>query len=449
MDYGIFSCIPIAILIIGVLVTKRIIEMMLVSVTVAMIMYYKAGFLSGFVGALYQTVSTEGYQFLLFLVLGFGALIRLFEKSGALIGFSNAVQKIAKTKKRALFLTWLLGILVFVDDYLNILMVSAAMKGTTDKLEIPREHLAYAINSMGACVCVLIPFSSWSAFMVGCIGQYDLEWADYVKSLPYMFFPIIAILVCLLVALGIIPKVGSMKKAYKRVEEGGPLLPEENTGATVVNLEVEDKGEPSSPWNFIVPIVVLIGGMIAFDNDIIHGIIIAIFVQGIMYIAQRIMTVEAFLNNMLEGIASMASLGVCIALGSIMASTSDAMGFTGFVVTFLGRAIPPTLIPVVTFVAVAAIAWAACNFWVLIMLITPVFLPLAISLGMNPSIIIAAIMSGVAVGAKLCFYSDAIFMTAAGTGVQNMTQIRTVAPYVLSAAVLSAVGFLVIGLIAV
>ena len=451
MDYGIWSCIPLAVLIIGMLVTKRLLETMMVSVLVAAIMVYKTGFFSGIIDELYSTVSGEEYLFLLFLVLGFGALIRLFEKSGGLEGFSKVIGKLAKGQKQTMFITWILGILVFIDDYLNVLAVSSAMKSSTDRLGIPREHLAYGVNSMGASVCVLIPFSSWAAFACGCMRDYNLGFTDYVKAIPYMFFPIIAIVMCLLVAIGILPKVGALKKAYKRVEDGGNVLVEENTGAIVVNIELseEEKGKASSPLNFIIPILVLIVVMVIFDNDIIHGLIAAIVCQGIMYCLQKLMSVTDFLNNVMEGIASMASLGVCIAFGSCMTAMSNQMGFTEFIIGTLGAAVPAKILPMIVFLALGAVAWAACNFWVLLVLTMPIFIPLALEMGVNPSIIIAAMMSGVAFGSKFCFYSDAVFMTYAGTGVSNITQIKVIAPYVLSATAIAAICFLVVGMIAI
>lgn len=77
----------------------------------------------------------------------------------------------------------------------------------------------------------------------------------------------------------------------------------------------------------------------------------------------------------------------------------------------------------------------------------PIFVPLATTMGIDPAIIVAAIMSGVAFGSKFCFYSDAVFMTSAGTEVSNMTQIKAVAPYVLGSAILAAIAFLVVGVV--
>ena len=175
---GIISCIPIAVLIIGLLVTKRMAEMMILSSFIGAVLVYKGGFFGGWIGMMYQTLGNESYDFLLFILFGFGAMIKLFEMSGAFLGFTDIVSKIAKGPKSAMVATWLMGIIMFVDDYLNVLAVSSSMKTLTDKYNIPREHLAYGANSMGACVCVLIPITSWAAFAVGCMGEQGLGFGD-------------------------------------------------------------------------------------------------------------------------------------------------------------------------------------------------------------------------------------------------------------------------------
>ncbi|MCB6992154.1 hypothetical protein LI177_01360 [bacterium 210820-DFI.6.37] len=451
MEYGFISCIPIAVLIIGVLITKRMPEMIILSTIVGAALVFKGDIFNGYVGWLYGALSNESYQFLLILLLGFGAIIKLFEKSGALLGFSNIISKFANTRKKAMVATWLMGIIMFVDDYLNVLAVSFSMKETTDRNRIPREHLAYGVNSMGACVCVLIPFTSWAAFAIGTMSEQGLGFGDYVRALPYMFFPIIAILVCLLVALGVIPKVGLIKKAYERVDAGGPLLTEEAAGgSSIVNMEGGSEDvKPSSPLNFIIPIVVLIVVMIICDNSVVHGIIAALIVQLILYLAQRIMTLSEFMDALFEGITGMASLAFLICFAYILGSANDAMGFSTFVINGLTGTVPPSLLPAIAFVVVAGVAFAAASFWVLIVITVPIFVPLAVNMGIDPAIIVAAIMSGVAFGSKFCFYSDAVFMTSAGTGVPNMTQIKAVAPYVLGSAALAAIAFLIVGFVSV
>lgn len=449
---GIISCIPIAVLIIGLLITKRMAEMMILSSFVGAVLVFKGGFFGGWIGQMYTTLANPSYGFLLFILLGFGAMIKLFEESGAFLGFTNIVSKFAKGRKSAMVATWIMGIIMFVDDYLNVLAVSSSMRTLTDKYNIPREHLAYASNSMGACVCVLIPITSWAAFTIGCMNEQGLNFADYCRALPYMFFPIIAILVCLLVAVGVIPKVGLLKKAYNRVDNGGPLLLDESVGASIINMgagEEEEEKKPGSPWFFIIPIVVLIVVMMICDQDVVSGIIAAVVSQGVLYLATRTMNLTKYMNCVLEGVSSMAGLAFCIFFGYVLGESNTALGFSEFVVNGLSSFMSPVILPAFVFIIVAAVTFAAASFWILIMLTVPIFVPLAVTMGVDPAIVIAAIMSGVAFGSKFCFYSDAVFMCSAGTGVANMTQIKVVAPYVLGSAALAAIAFLIIGFVAV
>lgn len=187
MEYGIISCIPITVLIVGVLITKRMAEMMILASVLGAILVHKAGFFGGWIDMLYASIANPSYDFLLFILLGFGALIKLFEESGAFLGFSSILSKVVRGPKSAMVATWIMGIIMFVDDYLNVLAVSTSMKTITDKNDIPREHLAYGVNSMGACVCVLIPISSWAMFATGIISEQGLGFSDYLRSLPYMF----------------------------------------------------------------------------------------------------------------------------------------------------------------------------------------------------------------------------------------------------------------------
>ncbi len=449
MDYGIISCIPIAVLIIGVLITKRMAEMIILSSLIGAILVHKGDFFSGYIGMMYGALSNPSYQFLLIILLGFGGMTKLFEKSGSLMGIGNALSKYADSPKKSMVVTWIVGIIMFVDDYLNVLATSFSMRTLTDRNGVPREHLAYGVNSMGACVCVLVPFTSWAAFAIGTISEQGLGFSDYVRSIPYMFFPWIAIIVCLLVAIGVIPKVGLIKKAYERVAAGGPVHVEEKAGASLVNIEVDENTKPSTPLNFIVPIVVLIVAVLVFENDVIHGIIAALVVQAVMYIAQRIVTLEEFMGTLFEGISSMAPLAVVISFAYVLGSANDAMGFAPYLIGIMTKAISPQLLPAFAFIVVGLVAFAAASFWVLIIITVPIFIPLSVSMGVDPAIVVAGIMSGVAFGSKFCFYSDAVFMTSAGTGVSNMTQIKAVAPYVLGSAALAILFYLVVGFVSV
>ena len=43
---------------------------------------------------------------------------------------------------------------------------------------------------MACCLCMTIPFSSWTAFSVGLISEFGLGFGDYLKAIPFMFYPL-------------------------------------------------------------------------------------------------------------------------------------------------------------------------------------------------------------------------------------------------------------------
>lgn len=438
--------IPITVLIAGALITRKIAPSMIAAAFLAAVIIYRGNFFSGFIEMIYKTLSNPSYQFVLIILAGFGGLIKLFQESGALLGFGNLLSRYAHGPKKPLIIAWLMAFVMFGDDYLASLAVSFSMKEITDRNRIPREHLAYQANVMASCVCVLIPLSSWTAFTVGLISDHGLTYMDYISAIPYMFYPLIASALCLLIAAGIVPKAGPLKKAYERVKEGGPAFYEEEREKSIVNLEMPENQKATSALNAVIPIIVLVIVVLMFDNDLVHGLLAAIAVQGVLYIPQKIMTISEFVDHFFEGAKSMAAMAVLICFGFMLSSANEEIGLFDVLIGGLGHTVPPALLPVLVFVIVAFITFATAGYWLMQVIAIPIFIPLALAMNVNPALVIAAVMSGVTLGCNCCFYADPVFMTAAGTGISNLRLVKTTAPYAIGAAVLSAAGYLVTGL---
>ena len=441
MHSEILGGIPLLILILGALYTRRIIEPACLASVVAVVMRYGTDFVNGYLEKMYQVLSDPSFQLLIIVGIGFTGISALADASGAMAGFRRILERRCKTQHTTIFYTWLLGAVVFIDDYLNALAVSASMKGISDKMRIPREHLAYTVNCMGACVCVMLPFSSWAAFAVGCAGQQGMGMKEYIGAIPFMFYPICAILIALLLAYGLIPKIGELKLAYVRVEAGGSVLASES------KEEKEASEKESSALNFVIPMLALIIGMLAFDKNIVMGMLLSIACMLVIYCGQKLMKVTEFFDIFLEGCSGMTPMLITIFVTFIMEKCTEEMGFTDLVTRLMSRTVPASLLPATAFLSVACITFFAASFWTLIVIAFPIFLPMAVTMGVNPSLVIGAVMSGVALGSQTCLYSDAIFMVSAGTGVPNDTQFRVVAPYVLCGVIPASILFIIAGFI--
>lgn len=440
---------PLALLISMALITRKMAESMVAASLLAMALLHKQNFLSGTIDYLYSTLSNSSYQFVLLILIGFGGMIKLFQESGALHGFGDWVSKYASGPKKPLVLAWLASIIMFVDDYLNALTSTFAFNELTDRNNIPREHLAFQANANASCLCVLVPFSSWAAFTVGLISEYDLDFSDYIKSVPFMFYPWLMMTLTLLITLGIFPKVGVLKASYERVAAGGPVLLKESGDRSLVDIEVSDNQTSSSAANAIIPIIVLVAGVLVFDNDLTHGMVLAVVTQFIMYTSQKIMTIGQFFDNFFNGAKSMGNLCIIVCFGFMLSAANEKLGLFDILIGSIGEFLPAQLLPVIAFIMMGFTTFATGGCWLMQIIAIPIFLPLAISSDCPPHLVIAAIMSAAAMGYGCCFYADAVFMTSAGTGVSNLRLIKASLPYAGVAVILTLIGFLVCGVVMV
>ena len=446
MLHNILAFAPLILLIAMALITKKMAESMVISVFFATILLYRQNSLDGFLDMAYDVLADSSFQFVLFVMIGFGGLITLFQESGALMGFRDFLDKYASGPKKSMFLAWVMSFIMFVDEYLNALTVTFSMRDITDKSGIPREHLAFQAHAMACCLCMTIPFTSWTAFTVGLISEYGLGFYDYVESIPYMFFPLLMLVLCLLLIFGLFPKVGEMKRAYQRVENGGPALLIDEKADKLVDVGSVDEEKVSSALTAIIPLVVLIAGVLLCDNDLLHGLVLALLAQFVLYVGQKIMTLAEFFENFFNGAKSMTSLAIVIGFGFILSRENRDLGMFDILINGFGGKVPAFLLPLIAFILVGLTTFAVGSCWVVMTISIPIFMPIALSCGVPPVQMIAAVMSGVAMGFSLCFYADTVFMTTAGTGVSNIAIIKTTIPYAIGIIILTAIGFVICGI---
>lgn len=445
MLHNIIIFLPLITLILLALLTKRMAESMTVAMLLAMFLLYKQNILTGTIEMLYGTLSNPSFQFIMIILLAFGALIKLLQDSGALVGFGNWISKFASGPKKPLILAWLMAFVMFVDDYLNVLAVCFSLKNVTDRNKIPREHLAFQSNSIASCIAVLVPFSSWAAFTVALVNSQGAGFNEYIKAIPFMFYPIIIVFLMIAIALGIFPKLGALKESYDRVEQGGPTFLEEKSSKSLVNIEMAEDQKASHALNAIIPMAAMVIGVLIFDNDLAHGALLAIVVQFVMYVGQGLMTVEKFVDTALDGAKSMCALTIITCFGFTLSQANQALGLFDLLIGGIGNAVPSWVLPAVVFIIMGFTTFATGGCWVMQVIAVPIFIPIALATGVPTELIIAPMMSGVTMGYGCCFYADSVFMAAAGTGVSNLRIIKTTLPYALGTVVVTALGYLIVG----
>ena len=210
---------------------------------------------------------------------------------------------------------------------------------------------------------------------------------------------------------------------------------------------MSDNGKEVPAINAVLPIVVLVGVSIVFGNSLVHGLVATIAVQFAMYYLQKLMTISELMESFFEGAKSMCSMAIVICFAFMLSSANRELGFFEILIGALEKWLSPALLPALTFVTVAFATFATSGYWIMQVLSIPIFIPLAFTMGVNPAIVIAAIMSGVTCGCNCCFYADPVFMTSAGTGLSNIKIVKTTAPYAVFAGIITFAGYLIVGFI--
>lgn len=450
--WGELSLIP-SLAVLGLAVwTRRPLEALLVGSLLGHLMLSGTGFLGGFLTNIQSVMAEPASVWVVLVVALFGALLGILARSGGSRAFGELLSRRVGTRRGLLLSAFGLGIVTFVDDYLNALAVGSAFRGAADRLRISRAKLAYVVDSTAAPVCVLVPASTWTVFVAGLLEQNGLAAAGggtalYLALIPYLLYPWFALLLVLAVVLGAVRDFGPMAAAERAVRAGRRPA----AAALDQSLEPAAADPPARPAlrapAFVLPILALPAATLAFGGDALIGVFTAIGLALLLTVLVRPgggfgpVADGAFL-----GMEKMVyPLGIVL-VSFVLRDVNEALGLTGFVIGSLAPLATTWMLPALVFVALSAVAFATGSFWGAYTVSLPVVLGLATSLNAPLPLTLGALVSAGAFGSHACFYGDATVLAARSAGCSLVEHVKTQFPYSLLGAAAAFIGFLVLGL---
>jgi len=449
MEYGIYGLIPTLVVIVLALWTHRTIECLLAGVIVGLFMIAPTQPLALMAEISLEVMMNETVGWII-LVCGFmGSLIALFIRTGAVAAFTHSIITHVHSKKGGLFTAWLLGLFLFVDDYLNSIAVGAAMRKVTDSFGTSREMLAYVVDSTAAPVSVVIPISTWAVFFGALLVENGVAPEGqgvqfYISAIPYMFYAWIAIAIVPLVILGVIPAFGPMKKAEERAAAGQPVPPgAEHIEAANRSIEAKEnvRGYASE---FILPMALLAISTWYFDYDFLMGIYLTLALFIIMIVIRRTLTVNETYGAVMDGFKSMVEpLGALLA-AYLLDAINGRVGLSEFVIEAISPYMTADFLPLMIFLTMGSLSFATGSNWGVFIIVLPIVVTLANALDANMALVIGASLSASTFGSHACFYTDATVLTAQACGTTPFQHAWTQLPYALIAAAIAALGYLLI-----
>ena len=444
--------IPPLFIVVWAVITKKTFSALIIGAALSYVLMYQLDFFTPFVDALYSVIMDADTVWVILLTIFIGIFIELVTHSGGVDALTQYILKVATNRRRTLLSTFVLGLCFFIGDVSNIGTIGAAMKKTADKNRVPREALAYILDSTAAPVCILVPVSSWGVFFAGLfMAEKSLDLtgsaiSNYMHVIPFMFYSFAAILVVFLFSAGWLPKMGMMKTAYERVDSGGNVYSDRSAYLN----EGQDDTEvvKVAPWKsllFIVPLAILV--IWAILGMFMEGAMIAIAICAVMYIPLKVMKFNDYCRCCMEGTKNMIS-PVIIIIGAFMVRDAlVAMELPEYVSGAVESILSPAVFPAIAFVVVAILSFTTGSNWGVPAVMIPIIVPIAVGIGCNPYIILAAIACGGCFGSHACFYSDATVFTSAVCKIENMDHALSQLPYCLLSAGLATLAFLVTGIV--
>ena len=437
--YGILSLLPVCVVIVSAIITKRALEPLILGTLVGFIIIAKQNFVVAY---------RESSYFIIVFGL-FGIYIHMLEKANAISGFTRLGLKFANNKKKTGFLAWIMGIIFFLDNYFSILGAGISNRKIADENRMSREMFAFAINAVACCTCILVPLSLWGVFMSGQIETTlglpaGSGLADIIKSIPFMFFAWILLIFVLLYQFRIIKPFGLMKKAEYRAETTGVLLPED-LAEEASSSEEEEKAE-TSIWNFIIPMAALIA-VTLITQELTYGLIVGIVLCFILYIPQKLIGFSEAFDAICRGFEEMFVVTAIVISAFVLQNANDELGLAPFVVNSVVDVITAPLLPVIAFVILMVLGFVTGSFWGMAAVCFPIMLPLADALGANLYLTIGAVIAGCAAGSATCFYGDSVTLTCGIAKIRNIDYLRNALPMLVPPIVLTMIVYVIAGFV--
>lgn len=421
------------------------------------------GFTAGLDGVIAVFADGSDARVLLFALI-IGSLIATIEYSGGVRGFVHFVEtrRWVNDGKRAQWLAWIVGIIIFIESNITLLVAGAVSRPLFDRYRVSREKLAYIIDATSAPVCSMIPLNAWGAVIVGLVASTGVPnpLHTFVASLPYNLYSIAAILLAGFVIWRSFD-IGPMTKAEERTR-GGQLLWPGALPMVDVSAEQEKPGEeiPSAAF-MLAPIIAMIvmmpiGLYITGDGNLMQGsgsqsvlwaVCFALAVAWVMILGTRRASVNDLMREFMKGAGSLLPISAILLLALALGDVARLLGTGEYVANLLGDNMPLFLLAPLVFLAAAFISFATGTSWGTFAIMIPIAVPIAVNLDLNVPMFLGAAIAGSIFGDHCSPISDTTVVASMASATDHIDHVRTQMPYALIGAAIATVGFLVLGMV--
>ena len=404
---------------------------------------------------------------LMFLVI-LGTMVALMIRAGGSKAYGDWAVSHIKTKSGALWSTFILAIVLGVDDYFNNLTTGNVMRPVTDGHHISRAKLSYMCDATAAPVCIMMPVSSWAAAVTGVIGNEEVGFQIFLRAIPFNYYAILT-LVFIIVMTCLNIDYGPMRTHELNAAKGDLYTTPERPFENAAEMKFNPDGKVI---DLVIPVIILIIGCVSsmiyvgFQNgghDLITafantsafdalplGSLIALIINMIYFMVRRSMKFTELMDCLPNGFKQMVPAILILCLAWTIGDVTKALGAPEFVADLVSKFGPglKNFLPAVVFLIAAFLGFATGTSWgtftILLPIVIPVFsggIPAAdltselINGNDMLMIAIAATLGGAVMGDHCSPISDTTIMASSGAQCYHLNHVATQLPYAMTVAV--------------
>lgn len=424
-------------------------------------------------GLISNLADADNMGILVFLVV-LGIIVVLMNKAGGSRAYGEWAVKHIKSRVGANISTFVLGIMIFVDDYFNCLTVGSVMRPVTDKHKISRAKLAYLIDSTAAPVCIIAPISSWAAAVSGTVkGVNGIQL--FIRTIPYNLYALLTLLMVMFISISDID-YGPMKVHEDNARKGDLFT----TRNKIYPEDAQPAHSRGKVIDLVLPVIILIvmcvlgmlytgdffsgkGFVDAFAEcnacyGLALGSIGALLIIIVYFQLRRVLTFNQCMDSISEGFKQMVPAILILTFAWTLKTITASLEAGEFVSGVVRSATTiEVLLPAILFVVALGLAFATGTSWgtfgILIPIVTEVFkedLANVTTSGAIPATVIictSACLAGAVCGDHCSPISDTTIMASTGAQCDHINHVSTQLPYAMTVAAVSLGGYLLAGLV--
>jgi len=377
-----------------------------------------------------------------------GSVMALIERSGGIEGFVDFAQnraKVVTSTRSALFLSYAIGVFIFIESSITALVAGAVGKPFAQKYKIPSEKLAFVCDSTSAPISSLIVLNGWGALLLGIISAqvvaYSLE-VDALKllidSLFYNFYAMSALVVTFLFVYFDL-ELGSMKKA--KFVESSYKAPQ----------------TMQSKFYMILPILSMITFVFIYlyitgDGDMMQGsgsssvfytMLTTLVLMFFYYIGTKNMTTITFVKTSYIGAKKLFSVVVILLLAFAIGKITSQLQTGVYLASLASESLEAIMVAPLIFVLSGIIAFSTGTSWGTFSIMIPIAIPIALGVDADVALAIGAVISGGVFGDHISPISDTTIISSIATDCEVISHVKTQIPYALVSAGVTFILFII------